>query len=143
MPANTTATATYALNVGACGVVGTFLGLPLDALILGAIAGAVVHGLGYAVSRSNGIVTIITSTLLAGAFSPAVVGWLVHNIDFGSADAEMGMLKPLVPVLIGAAWPWMLPLISDGVKQIWAAAVQRVIKIIDLKWLDFFDRGKK
>lgn len=143
MPVNTTAGSAYALNVGAVGVVGTFLGLPIDALILGAISGAVVHGLGRTVSRGHGIVTIMTSTLLAGAFSPVVVGWLVHYFDVGGADAETAMLKPLVPVLIGAAWPWMLPLVSDGVKQIWSSAVQRVINVIDLKWMDFFGKGRK
>lgn len=111
--------------------------MPLDALILGAIAGAVANGLNRAGGRSNGIVTIVASTLLAGAFSPAAVGWLVHYFDFGEANHEAVMFKPLVPVLIGAAWPWMMPLISDGLKQVWAAFVGRVIRLIE-----FFGGGK-
>ena len=65
MPVNTTTGAAYAMNVGAVGIVGSFLGLPLEAMILGTIAGAVVHGLNRAVTRPNGIATIITSALLA------------------------------------------------------------------------------
>ncbi|MFC3873328.1 hypothetical protein [Neisseria musculi] len=132
MPVNTTATASnYALNVGAIGVVGTFIGMPLDALILGAFAGAAAHGLNRAGKRSNGMATIIAGTLLAGAFSPAVVGWLVHYFDFGDTESETAMLKPLVPVLIGAAWPWLMAMISDGLKQVWAAFVGRVVKLIE------------
>lgn len=132
MPVSTTATASnYALNVGAVGVVGTFMGMPLDALILGAFAGAVAHGLNRAGGRSNGVVTIIASTLLAGAFSPAAVGWLVHYFDFGGSEYEAVMFKPLVPVLIGAAWPWLMPLISDGMKQVWAAFVGRMVGLIE------------
>lgn len=130
MPMNTANTAAYALNVGAVGIVGTFMGMPLDALILGAFAGAIMHGLSAAGSRTNGITTIITSTLLAGAFSPAVVGWLIVNVELGDHDYEAALFKPLVAVLIGGAWPWLLPLLSDGVKQIWAAVVDRFIRFI-------------
>lgn len=131
MPVNTTSTATYALNVGAVGIVGTFMGMPLDALILGAFAGAIMHGLSAVGSRANGITTIITSTLLAGAFSPAVVAWLIVNVDMGNPDYEESVFKPLVSVAIGGAWPWLLPLLSDGVKEIWAAVVGRFIRFID------------
>ena len=125
MPVNTTTGAAYALNVGAVGIVGSFLGLPLEAMILGTIAGAVVHGLNRAVTRPNGIATIITSALLAGAFSPALVAWLALQFDLGEPEAELLLLKPLVPVLVGAAWPWALPLLADGVKKLWQGWISR------------------
>lgn len=119
------------LNVGEVGVIGSFMGMPLDALILGAFAGAVMHGLNRAGTKRHGIATIITSTLLAGAFSPAIIGYLIHHMHFAEEGARLEMLKPLVPVLIGASWPWLLPLVSDGLKDVWSAFVGRVIKFID------------
>lgn len=129
MPVNTASGAGYALNLGAVGVVGSFMGMPLDALILGVMAGAVMHGLNPAGSSRHGLTTVITSSLLAGAFSPSVVGLLIHHLDFGGAAVEAELLKPLVPVLIGGAWPWLIPLLSDGVRQIWSAVVERLIGI--------------
>lgn len=131
MPVSTTTVSTYTLNVGMVGVVGSFVGMPLDALILGAFAGGIIHGLSKAGTRGQGLVTVVTSTLLAGAFSPAVVGWLVHNFDFGGAEAGTAMLKPLVPVLIGATWPWIAPMVHQGAKQVFDAVVNRVIKLIE------------
>ena len=124
MPVNTT-TSAYALNIGTVGIVGTFLGMPLEALILGAAAGAVAHGLNRSGTRANGIATVITSTLLAGAFSPALVAWLALNFHLGEPEAELLLLKPLVPVLVGAAWPWALPLLADGAKKLWQGLITR------------------
>ena len=127
MPVNTTTGAAYALNVGAVGIVGSFLGLPLEAMILGTIAGAVVHGLNRAVTRPNGIATIITSALLAGAFSPVISAWVALQLEIGDTpDAEIMLLKPLVPVLIGAAWPWILPMLNEGIKNLWAGWIDKL-----------------
>ena len=126
MPVETGAGA-YVVNMGAVGIVGSFLGLPLEAMILGTIAGAVVHGLNRAVTRHNGIATIITSALLAGAFSPAVSAWLSLQLEIGDTpDAEMILLKPLVPVLIGAAWPWILPMLNEGIKNLLAGWIDKL-----------------
>ena len=130
MPVSSSA-ASYTLNVGAVGVVGSFMGMPLDAMILGAVAGAVIHGLTGAGTRSQGIVTIITSTLLAGAFSPPIVGWLIHNLEFGNPESESSMLKPLVSVLIGACWPWLAPMVHQGAKQVFDAVVGRIVKLVE------------
>ena len=123
--------ASYTLNVGAVGVVGSFMGMPLDAMILGAVAGAVIHGLSGATTRSHGLVTIITSTLLAGAFSPTIVGWLIHDLNFGNPESEASMLKPLVPVVIGACWPWLAPMVHQGAKQVFDALVGRIVKLVE------------
>ena len=125
MPVNTTTSAAHALNIGTVGIVGTFLGMPLEALILGAAAGAVAHGLNRSGTRANGIATVITSTLLAGAFSPALVAWLALNFHLGEPEAELLLLKPLVPVWVGAAWPWALPLLEDGAKKLLQGWISR------------------
>lgn len=123
MPLNTANHAANALNIGTVGIVGTFLGMPLEALILGAIAGSVAHGLSGATTRSRGIAAIMASTLLAGALSPAAVGWL--SLKLGMPPE---VLKAAVPVAIGAAWPWAMPHLADGLKRIWEALVHKCVK---------------
>ena len=127
-----TTAAGYTLNLGAVGIVGTFLGMPLDALILGAIAGAVMHGRRNAGTRIGGISAVLTSMFLAGAFSPLIIGWLAHELNFAEQGARIGFLKPLIPVVIGAAWPWFLPILSDGLKRVADAIISRVLKFIDV-----------
>ena len=48
MPINTSTGAPLVINIGAVGIAGTVAGMPLEAMILGAIAGAVAHGLNRA-----------------------------------------------------------------------------------------------
>ena len=131
MPVSTASVSTYTLNVGIVSVAGSFIGMPLDAMVLGAIAGGIVHGRARAGTRLNGIVTVLISTILAGAFSPAIVGWAVHNFDFGDPSAEVSMMKPLIPVIIGAVWPWLAPMVHQGVKQVFDAAFGRIVKLIE------------
>jgi hypothetical protein len=38
----------------------------------------------------------------------------------------MMLLKPLVPVLIGAAWPWILPMLNEGIKNLWAGWINKL-----------------
>lgn len=118
MPVETGAGA-YVVNLGAVGVVGTLLGMPIEALILGAMAGAVAQGLNPSATRTKGISTVLVSMLLAGAFSPTGIEWLSKLIEISNDLSEQTLLRPLVPVLIGAAWPWVLPLIADGAKRFW------------------------
>lgn len=109
----------YVVNFGAVGVIGTLFGMPIEALILGAMAGAVAQGLNPSSTRTKGISTVLVSMLLAGAFSPVAVEWLVKSIEFSDNLNEPSLIRPFVPVLIGAAWPWAVPLLADGVKHIW------------------------
>lgn len=133
MPVETGAGA-YVFNLGAVGVVGTLFGMPIEALILGAMAGAVAQGLNPSRTRTKGISTVLVSMLLAGAFSPVAIEWLAKNIDIADGLAEEVLLRPFVPVLIGAAWPWALPLLSDGAKKLWDEFV--------LAWIRRFGGGK-
>ena len=103
MPVETGAGA-YVVNLGAVGVVGTLFGMPIEALILGAMAGAVAQGLNPSGSRTKGISTVLVSMLLAGAFSPVAIEWLVKAIEIADNLSEQALLRPLAPVLIGAAF---------------------------------------
>jgi len=124
----------YVVNFGAVGIIGTLFGMPIEALILGAMAGAVAQGLNPSGTRTKGISTVLVSMLLAGAFSPVAIEWLVKNIDIADSLNEQTLLRPLVPVLIGAVWPWVLPLLADGVKRFWDGWV--------VSWIEKFGGGK-
>ena len=118
MPVETGASA-YVLNFGAVGIIGTLFGMPIEALILGAMAGAVAQGLNPSGSRTKGISTVLVSMLLAGAFSPVAIEWLVKAIEIADNLSEQALLRPLAPVLIGAAWPWAVPRLADGLTRFW------------------------
>ena len=75
------------------------------------------------IARSLGFSEV--SSAQTGAFSPALVAWLALQFDLGEPEAELLLLKPLVPVLVGAAWPWALPLLADGVKKLWQGWISR------------------
>ena len=109
----------YVVNLGAVGVVGTLFGMPIEALILGAMAGAVAQGLNPSGSRTKGISTVLVSMLLAGAFSQAGIEWLSKLIEISTDLSEQALLRPLVPVLIGAAWPWAVSRLADGLTRFW------------------------
>ena len=124
MPVETGAGA-YVVNLGAVGVIGTLFGMPIEALILGAMAGAVAQGLNPSGSRTKGISTVLVSMLLAGAFSPTGVEWLSSVVEISNDLSEQTMLRPLVPVLIGAAWPWAVPRLADGLTRFWDGWVMK------------------
>ena len=106
-------------NLGAVGVVGTLFGMPIEALILGAMAGAVAQGLNPSGTRTKGISTVLVSMLLAGAFSPVAIEWLIKAIEIADNLSEQALLRPLAPVLIGAAWPWAVSRLADGLTRLW------------------------
>ena len=124
MPVETGAGA-YVVNLGAVGVVGTLFGMPIEALILGAMAGAVAQGLNPSGSRTKGISTVLVSMLLAGAFSPVAIEWLMKAIEITDNLSEQALLRPLAPVLIGAAWPWVVPRLADGLTRFWDSWIMK------------------
>lgn len=133
MPVETGAGA-YVVNFGAVGIIGTLFGMPIEALILGAMAGAVAQGLNPSGSRTKGISTVLVSMLLAGAFSPVAIEWLVKAIEIADNLSEQALLRPLAPVLIGAAWPWAVPRLADGLTRFWDDWI--------MKWVSKMGGGK-
>lgn len=118
MPVQTTATTIYALNVSLVGITGAFLGMPAEALILGALGGAISLARAEVMTRGKAITTIIASMLFAGTASPIAVAWLIKHIELAHAEEELLYLKALVPFVIGATWQWALPFIARKAEQI-------------------------
>lgn len=104
MPVNTINTAA-AVNISAIGIAGTFLGMPIEALVLGAVGGAVALGRSEPSGRRQAVSGLIASMMLAGTASPLVVEIGAHYLHLSDAS----LLKAFVPFAIGATWQWFLP----------------------------------
>lgn len=118
MPVNTSTSTIYALNVSLVGISGTFFGMPAEALILGALGGAIALARANVMTRSKAISTIIASMLFAGTASPAVSAFLINRIDLGNPQEEALYFKALVPFAIGAGWQWALPFLAAKAEKI-------------------------
>lgn len=115
MPVNSSNTAGYILNIGAVGISGFLFGMPVEALILGGMAGAAVHGLSKPSPR--GISTVLASVMLAGSLTPILMHYASQY-----ADLPEGILKTLIPVAVGGGWPWLWPVVSKHLRN-WIDAV--------------------
>ena len=93
----------YGATYGACL---SLLGMPVDALLLGAIAAGIAHGLRGPTTRRVGWSRIGIGTLLAGAGAPVAVAAMVLFVDFGnSANHIRPVAQALAAIVIGSAWP--------------------------------------
>ena len=119
-PLETSNASGHVLNMGMIGLSGTLAGMPLEALVLGAVAGALHHGLKEPGSRKNGMLVIITSMLLAGSLSPMIMAYLALSLGL-----EQEVFKAAVPMLIGLGWSWAAPLLNDGLRRLWAGWIDK------------------
>ena len=104
MPVNTV-NAGAVVNISAIGIAGTFFGMPIEALVLGAVGGAVALGRSEPSGRRQAVSGLIASMMLAGTASPLVVEMGAHYLHLSDA----ALLKAFVPFAIGATWQWFLP----------------------------------
>ena len=119
-PLETSNASGHVLNMGMIGLSGTLAGMPLEALVLGAVAGALHHGLKEPSGRKNGMLVIITSMLLAGSLSPMIMAYLALSLGL-----EQEVFKAAVPMLIGLGWSWATPLLNDGLRRLWAGWIDK------------------
>ena len=110
----------YMLNIGMIGFTGSIAGMPVEALVLGAVAGALHHGLKEPGSRKNGLLVIIISMMLAGSLSPVIMAYLALSLGL-----EQEVFKAAVPMLIGLGWSWAAPLLNDGLRRLWAGWIDK------------------
>lgn len=101
---------TYVWHLSVIAVEGSFLDMPLQALILGTIAGAFVQGRGAVTTRLRGISAVLISALISGAFTPSTVILIQHKLGIPISDAA---LFPAVSVFYGGAWIWLLPKLAE------------------------------
>ena len=95
------------------------LGMPVDALLLGAIAAGIAHGLRGQTTRRVGWSRIGIGTLLAGAGAPVVTAVACLFIDFGPAESTIKpVAQALSAIVIGAAWPNLTGVLLTGLSDL-------------------------
>ena len=119
-PLETSNASGHMLNIGMIGFSGSIAGMPVEALVLGAVAGALHHGLKEPGSRKNGLLVIIISMMLAGSLSPVIMAYLALSLGL-----EQEVFKAAVPMLIGLGWSWAAPLLNDGLRRLWAGWIDK------------------
>ena len=122
MPERLTTTATLVgclLHGAAYGTCLHLLGMPVDALLLGAISAGIAHGLNETTSRKAGLMRIGIGTLLAGAGAPVVTAVACLFVDFGAAESTIKpVAQALSAIVIGAAWPNLTGVLLTGLSDL-------------------------
>ena len=122
MPERLTNTATLVgclLHGAAYGACLRLFGMPVDALLLGAIAAGIAHGLREQTTRRAGWSRIGIGTLLAGAGAPVATAVACMAMDFGAAEqAVKPVTQALAAIVIGAAWPNLTGVLLTGLSDL-------------------------
>lgn len=130
MPERITTTTTLAgclLHGAAYGTCLHLLGMPVDALLLGAISAGIAHGLNETTSRKAGWMRIGIGTLLAGAGAPLVAAAAFLAVDVGTAESTLRpVTQSLAAVVIGAAWPKLSGVLFHGLQSLVSAWTKRL-----------------
>ena len=97
----------------------SIFGMPVDALLLGAIAAGIAHGLREQTTRRVGWSRIGIGTLLAGAGAPVAAAIACMFIDFGQAESTIKpVAQALSAIVIGAAWPHLSGVLLTGLSDL-------------------------
>ena len=97
----------------------SIFGMPVDALLLGAIAAGIAHGLREQTTRRAGWSRIGIGTLLAGAGAPVAAAIACMFIDFGAAESTIKpVAQALSAIVIGAAWPNLTGVLLTGLSDL-------------------------
>ena len=97
----------------------SLLGMPVDALLLGAIAAGIAHGLRGQTTRRVGWSRIGIGTLLAGAGAPVFAAVACMFIDFGQSEQTIKpVTQALAAIVIGAAWPHLSGVALTGLSNL-------------------------
>ena len=97
----------------------SLLGMPVDALLLGAIAAGIAHGLRGQTTRCVGWSRIGIGTLLAGAGAPVFAAVACMFIDFGQSEQTIKpVTQALAAIVIGAAWPNLTGVLLTGLSDL-------------------------
>lgn len=106
----------HGATYGACM---SIFGMPVDALLLGAIAAGIAHGLREQTTRRAGWSRIGIGTLLAGAGAPVVTAVACLFVDFGAAESTIKpVAQALSAIVIGAAWPNLTGVLLTGLSDL-------------------------
>ena len=115
-------TSVAAFTVGTVSVVGTFLGMHYDALLLGLLGGLIMLARQREATRLIAFSSVTLSTLLAGAMSPVAASVVVAYTTAMTLDEA----RISCAALIGCGWQSMAPIVTDFIKQSLGAIRQKI-----------------
>jgi hypothetical protein len=120
--AEPSSTSAAAFTVGTVSIVGTFLGMHYDALLLGLFGGLIMLARQQAATRLIAFSSVTLSTLFAGAMSPVAASVVVAY----TAALTLDEARISCAALIGCGWQSMAPIITDFVKQSFGAIGKKI-----------------
>ncbi|MEE1653731.1 hypothetical protein [Brachymonas sp. J145] len=118
------------INIGAIGFVGSFHGLSIELMAVGAMAGVAAVALQKAVGRIRALGSVMVSMLLAAGLAPV----LAHAAAAEYAPGiERGVVETAIAVLLGAAWPWLAPVAGTLLKDAGAAIMTKIRRVLGVE----------
>lgn len=118
-----------ALDIGAVGITGTLFGMPIEAMILGALSGALVNGMNKPEDRRNVVLSILVSMVIAGGFSPLLVNLRIVHVPFFN-ERHLDALNLAVPLMLGGGWSYGVPILNQFLKGKLSFLLQVFIRAI-------------
>ncbi len=106
-PSSTTAAA---ISVGTVSIVGTFLGMHYDALLLGLFGGLLMLARQQATNRFTAFSGVTLSALFAGAISPVTASIIVSYVSFITLEEA----RICSAAVVGCGWQSFAPIILDN-----------------------------
>lgn len=107
-------TATHTFNLGSLLISGMFLGMPVDALALGAMAAAVTLGIGEKKAPTRACCEIVLSALVAGALTPLGTAWLATKyLPHMDVEQAFNTTRTITPIIIGSTVQYFYPLATQ------------------------------
>jgi len=118
----------YVLNVGAVGLTGTLLGIPLQPLILAGIAGAIILGLANTAPGRGwfAVASVLMSALLGGSMGTLSAHYGAQHLGWYSPE-NMVVAESFMAITVGAGWPWALSKIGPALGDSLSALVTRIL----------------
>ena len=136
MPTTSATTSSYVVNVGAVGIVGRFMGLPIDLMMLGAMAGVAMIAMQNPLSRKQALGSVVVSVLLASVVAPPAAHAISREYELDQSSIEY-----LIAISAGLTWPWIAPVFASVLKEVATSITQLVSSVLG-GWADRLGRRK-
>lgn len=115
-------TTAAAISVGTVSLVGTFLGMHYDALLLGLFGGLLMLARQQPASRFTAFSGVTLSSLLAGAISPVTSSIIVGYMSMISLEEA----RICSAAIVGCGWQSFAPVLLDNISELFKSLRNKV-----------------
>lgn len=120
--AEPSSTSAVAFTVGTVSVVGTFMGMHYDALLLGLFGGLIMLARQESATRMIAFSSVTLSALFAGATSPVAASIIISYTKTISIEEA----RIFCAAIIGCGWQYIAPVMMDFVRQSLGSIRQKI-----------------